>query len=214
MTIANTPNHEIISMIGDSIAFGMHDADGIGWAGRLVQKLNQKTPAGFYLQNNAVDTFRSSDCLHALMRLLIKPGRFLFVATGVNDVQRLGSPDAPTNLSTAESLYNFGKIIKAAKLNYDKIAVFDILPVNEAKIPYRKNRAGMDIFWRNSDIRTLNNAVRALCQQENILYVECHDGFAQQDLNDFILEEVHPSKAGHVWLAEHIHTKLEPWLRS
>lgn len=214
MTAASQQTHEIISMIGDSIAFGMHDADGIGWAGRLIQKLNQKTPSGFYLQNNAVDTFRSSDCLHALMRLLIKPGRFLFVATGVNDVQRLGTADAPTNLSTAESLYNFGKIIKAAKLNYEKIVVFDVLPVNEAKIPYRKNRAGMDIFWKNADIKALNSALRQLCAKEDVLLIECHDAFAQHDLDDFILEEVHPSKAGHIWLADYIHDKLEPWLRS
>ena len=45
------PAFKNILVLGDSIADGFYDDRGLGWVGRLEEKLHEKKPMGFGFQN-------------------------------------------------------------------------------------------------------------------------------------------------------------------
>ncbi|MDP9195778.1 MAG: SGNH/GDSL hydrolase family protein [Pseudomonadota bacterium] len=76
-----------ICVLGDSIAAGFFDEEGLGWASRLSQKLAREFPLQYGVQNASVSGDTTLDAWHTLNSHVTRLNpAILIIALGVNDV--------------------------------------------------------------------------------------------------------------------------------
>jgi len=204
------PDYKTFSVIGDSIANGYFDLKNTGWVGRTVQKLQNDKNYGFYARNFAVSGDRITDCLQRFRSQVVSnPGDCLIVTCGGNDIARWGSRNSEHSLSLSIRLECWDALLTEAKRVFSKIYVSQLLPVNEQKVPARKDNYGMDQFYRNDDISEYNGHLKKLCSKYSCDFVTYDDALKSVDWNNCLYDDVHPNEKGHKLIAQRMYEVLK-----
>jgi len=205
------PDYQTIVFLGDSITDGYFDPAG-GWAARFIQKLNTDKPHSFYANNFAVSGDRITDVWHRLASQIvtIQPD-ILMIAGGVNDLTRIGTPEAPLSLAPLYRAEMWENVLGLAKNIVPEIYVFDILPVVENRMP-GTGAYDQNIYYFNSDIRAYNEEIKAWCTKHKIPFIERFKKLEEQDVVALMFDQSHPNEDGHSLLADLAYDALTPHL--
>jgi len=138
----------------------------------------------------------------------------LIVACGSNDVARWGGRESPPSLSLAFRMETWSKLIEEAKRIFDLIYVCQVLPVDESKVPARKNEQGLDQFYRNDAINEYNSALKNLCSDHACRFVDFTAMLEANDWKACLFDDVHPNAEGHELISRRMFKELEAALLS
>lgn len=197
------PAFKNILVLGDSIADGFYDDRGLGWLGRLEEKLHEKKPIGFGFQNFSVSGDRINDVCYRLSSYLTreKPD-YLFLAVGSNDIFRYGSPQAPLSMAPELCHHYWNLTFKLARPFCKNIVVFGITPVNEALNPGGEDDFGAKLYNLNADVIKYNSMIESWCKAENIRFINFYDRFWAEGHQNLLLDDTHPNAKGHELMSQ------------
>ncbi len=201
-----------LCLLGDSIGQGYGDATGLGWFGRLAQKLAAERPGLFVCHSASMSGDTVLDSLHRLAaEVAQREADYLLIAVGVNDVVRRPAADSPTSLAPETSRLAWDTLLRRARQVCSSVLVVGCAPVLEGRFP-ADWVPGSPIYYRNADIRAYNAAVRALCAAHGVPYCDVLPAFDKRP--DLFADGVHPNADGHAVLADQVYAALraEGWL--
>lgn len=171
-----------ILVFGDSETYGAWDSEG-GWVSRLRQFID-KTNKEHIIYNLGIDGNTTESLLirfefETKSRLWPDEETILLFQIGVNDSAIVSFEKFKENIKT---------LIKLAKKYSSKIAFLGLTSVDEKKTnPVPWNNA---VFYKNEKIRKYNDAIKALCKENKVHFIE---------ISNISLDEdgVHPNSKGH-----------------
>ncbi len=202
-------SYKTIICLGDSIANGYWDEHGLGWFGRLSEKIALARPGRFGFNNLAMSGDRVTDIRHRLCsEALTRNPDILLIAAGVNDTVRWESPDAPMDISPGLRREVWCDILKTARRNIKTIAVCGLLPVLENKFP-QEGVGGKLLYHNNSDIDTYNELLQDLCNEFGVQYVPASRAWQNRDPASLLADATHPNGQGHELIAEFMFDRLD-----
>lgn len=191
-----------IAVLGDSIANGCSDEEGLGWIPRLSLLLNADNPNGYFFRNQAVPADRIYDVKYRLFGAIERNPDVLFIAVGVNDTQIFGNKENSMALSREVRCDLWRELLAFSKKNVPNIFVFGLLPANEARVPARFNDNGSPQIYRNDYISEYNKEIGRYCAEFGIQFVDFFDRFLSIGYTEFLADDVHPNAKGHKLIAE------------
>ncbi|NTU99041.1 hypothetical protein HGA64_03485 [Candidatus Falkowbacteria bacterium] len=180
-----------ICIFGDSITWGATDIDGGGWAGRLRSNLEADPRSDAMVYNLGI----CGDTTDGLLRRFsieaeARDPQMIIFAIGINDSAYVVSRNNPqTDLEDFK--YNLVQLIDRASEITSRIVFVSLNKVDEDKtapIPWTA-----DIFYDNENILVYNSVISAVCQENNIQFIDVFDVLELSDLDDGL----HPNAAGH-----------------
>jgi len=202
-------SYRVLAVLGDSIADGYWDEEGLGWFGRLQAKIAKNYPYKFGFNNHAVSGDRCTDVFHRLNNeILSKEVDILLVAVGVNDLIRWGSTEAPTALSEGMQFETWQRILLTAKRNISRIIVVGVLPVDESELPF-SGAGGLPVWFLNKDIEAYNGRLTKWCDDAGVAFVDMYSQWQKLNVPDYLHDDVHPNAKGHQLIAERAFDELE-----
>jgi lysophospholipase L1-like esterase len=192
-----------ILVFGDSIACGAWDTEG-GWVARL-KKVNDKKvlDSNFQTYNTISNVSISGDTSRSLnlrfnneliARINPAENNKVIIAIGVNDSQI--SVNGQTNeVPLKEFEKNIQNIVQIAQRHKCEILIMNILPVDESKvdpIPWRP-----EYSYIASEITKYNDILSKLTKANNLVLIDLHSNFLQQDYKKLFEDGIHPNNKGH-----------------
>lgn len=201
-----------LCLLGDSIGQGYGDATGLGWFGRLSQKLAEDHPDLFVCHSASMSGDTVLDALHRLAaEVAQREADYLIIAIGVNDVVRRPTADSPTSLAPETSRLAWDSLLRRARRICDFILVVGCGPVLEHRFP-ADWIPGSPIYYLNGDIRAYNARVQTLCAAQDIPYCDVFPALNQRE--NLFMDGVHPNADGHNVIADHVYAAMrkEGWL--
>lgn len=205
-----THAYKTISVLGASITNGYFDDEQLGWPYRVVQKLQQDRPHGFYIRNFAVSGDRIVNCLERFRSQVVSnPGDALIIACGTNDLARWGSREAPNSLSLSLRVETWVKLLTEAQRLFCNIYVLSVLPVREDRVPARQNDEGEDQYYRNDDIAAYNATIKALCARFSCRFIDITATLDPKAWRDCLFDDVHPNAQGHALIADTVYAQIK-----
>lgn len=201
-------SYNIIGVLGDSIANGYFDEEGLGWFGRISQKIAKTFPHQYGFNNMSQAGDRVCDVYHRLLsEASSREIDILIFAVGVNDLTRRNSPNAPEDLSPLLRSQYWDRIFDFSKKYGYKFVVLDILPViEEGGEQYDEN--GPIYYNFNKDIIEYNKLLKEKCQSKGILFIERFDNWQNKNLKDLYFDSLHPNAKGHQIIADEVYAAL------
>ena len=201
---------KIISALGDSITQGAFDESGLGWFGRLTQKVAAHSLANsgytFCSHNMSLSGDRICDAYHRFApECLTRDIDILIINIGCNDLVRRGAPDAPMDLSIGLRAEYWNWLLDMAIKNIPTVLVLDILPIREETDETDED----DIYEWNKDIKEYNDQIAQLCAARNIPFIRRFEKWEKRNLADYYVDYGHPNGAGHQLIADEIYAELE-----
>lgn len=209
--------YQTICCVGDSIANGYWDARGLGWFGRLQEKIASTYPQQFGFNNLAMSGDRTIDALHRVCgEVLSREPDMLLIAVGTNDLIRLGTLDAPTDQSEGARREMWSRLLKVATHNVKRVAVVGILPVIESRYPTTGYDEHTHMWKRVSDIEAYNAMIHSLCQTAGVPWIDAVAAWRGHDIATVVVDAAHPNATGHELLAQYMFNQLTQlkWLAS
>lgn len=199
-------DYKTISVIGDSIAQGYFDQGHVGWVGRLLTKLQNSQPYGWYVRNFAVSGDQTVDCLFRLrVNVASNPGDVLIVACGVNDLIRYQNPDSAPQVGPDVCAYRWRQLLTEAKRLGGQIVVVGMIPVDEDKQTTESSQAETGFLYNfNSDIQAYNAQIKSLCDRFGVPFVPLFDGMVAAGHAAMLHDSSHPNEIGHEWMAQQL----------
>lgn len=199
--------YRTIIALGDSITNGCYDERAIGWFGRLSEKIVKHYPAKAGFNNLAMDGDRTMDVYHRLCaEALSRQPDILFIACGVNDLIRWQSEDSQPDFSPTLRREMWFNLLKTATENVPLVYVLSILPVSENRFP-QPGAYDEPLWYKNADIQAYNEQIRSWCVDFGVRYLDTHALFAGKDLDQYLLDGVHPLADGHEAIATFVYNE-------
>lgn len=196
-----------ICLLGDSIGQGYWDQSGIGWFGRLAQKIGKNHPYKFSFHNASMSGDTSIDTLHRLSSEVIQRGvNYLVIAVGVNDLIRWHSTDNQTSLALDTSKVTWEQLLGQATKFCDKVLVVGCIPVIEDRMP-EKGIFDTPLYCLNRDIIKYNSEVAALCKKYKVPHFDIFA--AMPSKKELFKDASHPNSDGHQLISELIYASME-----
>ncbi len=179
-----------ICVFGASITWGAFDNEKGGWVNRL-KLIN-------FIQGNYIEIYNlgisgnTTDDL--LIRIdfelmAIKPNVIIF-GIGNNDSLYLKSKDS-NNVDLKKFKENFNELYKKSKKFTKEVIFVGLTKVDEKKtdpIPWN-----IDKCYINEYIKKYNNAIKEICKENNLPFIEMFGLLNDEDLEDGL----HPNAQGH-----------------
>ncbi|MBL8638743.1 MAG: alpha/beta fold hydrolase [Alphaproteobacteria bacterium] len=198
-----------IIALGDSITNGCFDDRAIGWFGRLSEKLVKHYPTRVGFNNLAMDGDRTIDVYHRLCaEALTRKPDILFIACGVNDLTRWQSPSAPMDFSRTLRKEMWMNLLKTATDNIKQVYVLSILPVDEKVFP-QPGEYDEPLYIKNEDIIAYNEEIKRWCADFDVVFLDTHSLFMQENLEEVLLDGVHPLTKGHEIIADFVYDQTK-----
>ena len=208
---------EVICCLGDSIANGYWDERGLGWFGRLQEKIAGKYPYKFGFNNLAQSGDRTSDVYHRLCsEALTREPDIVVIAVGCNDITRWEREDGPTDLSPQARHEWWGRLLKQVKQSGKRALVVGLIPSVEERYP-RMGYDGETPMWqKNEDAKAYNAQIKRWVEAEELAFLDVLDDWLARDYASLIYDGGHPNGKGHELLAGQVLAKLENlgWVKS
>jgi len=184
-------NHPSVYMaFGDSITRGEGDPAGIGYPGRLEQKLRAHFGDGTVV-NRGADGTNSGEAVERILRNLRGSSpAFTLVLYGTNDWNEVPCQDAPP----CEVVNNLRRVVDEVKSTRSLPFLATIAPVNPVL-------AGSS---RNDWVSATNDRIKDLGREEGVFVVDLFEAFRRQggDVSRFFSDHVHFNAAGYEVIAE------------
>jgi lysophospholipase L1-like esterase len=201
--------YRVIGVLGDSIADGYWDEEGLGWFGRLRMKIAKAYPYKFGFNNQAVSGDRCTDVLNRLRSEIIsREVDILLIAVGVNDGIRWDTREYPMAISEGMQFEVWQNILATAKKNINRVVVCSPIPVDENKMPFT---GAMDrkIWFLNKDIEAYNQRLAQWCSEAGILFIDLYSKWQKLNVADHLYDGAHPNAKGHEAIADQVFEKLK-----
>ncbi|MDR0462075.1 MAG: GDSL-type esterase/lipase family protein [Christensenellaceae bacterium] len=192
-------NDRVITVFGDSIAYGMGGTEKCGWVNRLRLAL-ENPEYQVVVHNLSIPGQTTIDLIarfESELRVRCDSSKTNVVAfaVGINDSSTFGSIQrVPYNLFTM----NLKKLIHLAQKYTDKITFIGLTPVDETRAEEVKSRER--IRYSNDKIRQYDNGIRAVCEETGNHYIPLFDTLLSADLHDGL----HPNSLGHHKICDRI----------
>ncbi|MDR1026775.1 MAG: SGNH/GDSL hydrolase family protein [Lactobacillus sp.] len=197
----------VIGVIGDSITNGYNDEEGLGWFGRMSQKIASNFTGQFAFCNMAKSGDMVPDAYHRMAaETMTKSIDILLVMVGVNDIIRSPNKEAGTSLSDYGRDRYWVKMLDVANASGAEVVVFDILPSYEKALPFVCDRG--ELYFLNSDIEKHNQLIENLCKERGMKFVKRYDDWLKKNLKNLYSDAVHPNAKGHQVIAEEVYEEL------
>ncbi len=197
-----------IACLGDSIANGYWDDRGLGWFGRLSEKIAGSHPGKFGFNNLAQDGDRVPDIWHRLCsEVLSRRSDFLVIAAGVNDTIRWQSPDSPMDVSHGYRREMWSNILTTAGNNFEKTIVCGMSPFLEDKFP-QYGAYDQPLYHRVSDISEYNGMLEDWCGEFKTAFIPMEKAWDGYNICDLIADAGHPNGKGHELMAVFMYDEL------
>ena len=205
-SVTSTPPRGILSplILGDSLARGVGDEQGLGIGGRLLDELHHRQILTRPVANIAVNGARTGDVLQQLeshnVREVVAQANVIILSIGGNDLWtdynwRAGTPRDPEGVMKTV-LDRVDKIVRTLRTLSPKSRIFVIGLYN----PYAKGPLGpiLTMFVNRW------NAMLAqrFANDPNIVVVETYDIFAFRDR--LSIDRFHPKNEGYAAIARRI----------
>jgi|WetSurMetagenome_2_1015567.scaffolds.fasta_scaffold543750_1 lysophospholipase L1-like esterase len=186
-----------ICIFGASITWGAFDSEKGGWANRLRLFLEKKYQ-GVDLYNLGISGDTTENVLRRMKNECeARDPDILIFSVGNNDSQYIQSPDNPrTPLEKFKA--NIRKIIANSRTFTNDILFTRLTGVDESKtmpIPWKTDR-----YYTNENIVSYSRAIRELCEEEKVLFLDMEGVLEKTDLVDGL----HPNSVGHEKMFERV----------
>lgn len=198
-----------IVALGDSLTRGVGDPEGLGYVGRIVQRLKKERQVKVLLTNLAVSGANSSDLVKQLekqgVRYAISKADFILLTLGGNDLnpgfERLDKVDLKAYTGDVESfLQNAKQAITLIRQANGKAPIYWMGLYNPLEDPLPES---------NRVVLQWNQRMEELAVQERDLYfVPLFDLFHQQTNRLLYTDHFHPNGDGYEAMALRIDSSL------
>ena len=178
-----------LTCVGDSIAAGLGDNKG-GWVRRFGRL------SGFQVSDRTQPGATSLNALRLLEASKISRHDYVFIAVGVNDLNRYGTSDSSMVISSAQQREHFTALLEKAKAMTPHVIVVGTLPVDEKRIT-----GTPAYFLRNEDVRAQNEMKQELSAEYGAMFIDPYEAFMNAGGLKLLEDGLHPNAAGHTWLA-------------
>ncbi|MCK5490817.1 MAG: hypothetical protein KAI67_03165 [Candidatus Pacebacteria bacterium] len=197
-----------ILVFGDSIVFGNWDEQG-GWANRLksfyIKESLNNSDYYYMVYNIGVSGDTSKDLLkrfeyevqHRIWEREDtgeKEEIIIIISIGKNDAAFVKSRNS-FNTSLNDFTENLKQLLIIAKKYSVKIVFVGPTLIDET----RTTPTGWDsnIEYRNRDVEKNNKAIKLVCKEKNIYFINMFEEFKRLDYKKLLKDGVHPNSAGH-----------------
>ncbi len=192
---------ESICIFGDSTAWGAWDMEKGGWVNRLWLYAGEKTDGECEIYNMSISGGTTETMLERFeSEANIREADGLIFQSGGNDSYLKGK-NGPNQISLGKFKSNLEEIIKRARNITNNIIFIGFKNVDESKT---NPVSWKDIYYVNAEIKKYNEAMRDVCKERDIPYLDIFGLLNAEDFKD----GVHPNAAGH----EKIFTKVRDFL--
>ncbi len=188
--------------IGDSLTQGVGDEEGLGWVGRLANRINQTRELTWYnLGVRGNTTLELSRRAEQEIRARILPDNEIWVllCIGTNDASLCdGVPRIPHERSL--------KLIERVIDQLTPLArIFWLGPIAVAKSDLQVEHHHMQFRFETSKVATLNQAFALVAQERNIPYLDLIEASKALDFAAHqTADGIHPRASGYQALYEQI----------
>lgn len=181
-----------IGVWGDSITYGSHDSEALGWVGRLRKNLIQRDPRA-QVYNFGISGDTSSNVLKRfeIEAAASEPSTVIF-AVGINDSKQ--NIQGENLVPIDEYSSNLDKLICAAKSVCSGVLIIGATSVEESIC----NRG--EYYFRNSEIEKYNLAALKIAQGHNLRFVDMFSILESSCLADGL----HPNAKGYQRMYERV----------
>lgn len=188
-----------ILVFGDSIAYGMMDAEAGGWVQRLRKYVDGKMirDSDFYctVYNLGVSGDLTEDVIRrfgfsAKQRLKKPKPAIIIFAIGANDAQFLSTKNG-MRVPRKKFRRNIQKLIGLARRFTQKVMFVGVTPVDESKtnpIPWDTIK-----YYKNGNLREYDGIIKAVCAKSKIPFVDVFD----MGPDAIFVDGLHPNSRGH-----------------
>ena len=194
-------NISSLCIFGDSTAWGAWDMEKGGWVNRLWLYTSEKTDGECEIYNLSISGGTTETILDRFeSEAKIREADGLIFQSGGNDSYLKGK-NGSNQISLEQFKKNLENIIEKAKKITSNIIFIGFKNVDESKTT---PVSWKDIYYVNSEIKKYDEAMRDVCKENNIPYL---DIFGLLENNDFE-DGLHPNTKGH----EKIFRKVKDFL--
>ncbi|MCM3719372.1 GDSL-type esterase/lipase family protein [Fictibacillus phosphorivorans] len=193
--------------LGDSLAYGLGDADDNGYIGDVQERYEDKLNKKLVVHDYGVPNDTSTDLLKRLSNKEIaetaKNSDFILINIGTNDF--IKSTDRLTKfnkkeLQTNQKIYreNLNIIIKRVQKKNASKTIY-ILGIYNPKVKYADmsdvNEAMLD--WNRSTIQVTKD-------HENVAFIRTDDLFVNKNKKDYFADNLHPNEKGYARIGKRV----------
>ncbi|HAG52756.1 MAG TPA: hypothetical protein DCL21_03110 [Alphaproteobacteria bacterium] len=196
-----------IVCLGSSSVEGIGDRKGIGWAGRLNQYLQENSKINEYRVFNLglKGDFLSGTISRYKTEVLKRRPHLVIIFTGSNDcVTHIKDGNAIKQPNIDVYTKQWDSFLTDLSQAEHKTLILGPTMVNESVMNYK----GVDVTFKNSDLEEYNKALKDLCAQHKIQFLELFDLFNGK-LEELSFDFVHPNEKGYDLIFKRLITELE-----
>lgn len=204
------PDFQNLCCLGDSIAVGCWDGRGIGWFGRLQEKLAAVAPQRYISNNLSKDGDRTLDTFHRLCgEALTRDATTVIIAIGINDLIRAPEKDADCYVSAQLRMETWQRLLDMAKRNIPKVLVVGLLPCVEEMFP-GDGYNGTPYWNLNSDTVVYNAQIKQWCEALEIPFLDVFESWQKHErFKELYTDASHPNTEGHELLSTQVFEKFQ-----
>lgn len=191
-----------ICIFGDSTAWGAWDMEKGGWANRLWLYAGEKTNGECEIYNLSISGGTTETILERFeSEAKIREADALIFQSGGNDSYLKGK-NGSNQIPLDQFRKNLQEIIRKAKNITPNIIFIGFKNVDETKtMPV----SWKDIYYVNVEIKKYDEAMKDVCKENNIPYLDIFGLLKNEDFEDGL----HPNTLGHKKIFEKVKSFLE-----
>lgn len=210
------PDVKSIACLGDSITAGYFDEEGYGWPARLSNLFATRKPMQYHVQSCGISGDTIISAWHNLLSQVthINPD-ILLIKIGINDVcVREGIEPESCQISRADRLNFWLKIVRFIKLNYKNVIVISPLPISKDVIRFKAwedDAKGQTSFrYEQNVIKTYVEDINTICKENGLPFVDLFaEWIKSPDLDKLYIDGLHPNTKGQAKLANDIFENMK-----
>lgn len=173
-----------------------------GWVNRLWLYIEEKTDGECEIYNLSISGGTTETILRRFeSEAKIREADALIFQSGGNDSCLVGK-NGTNQISIGQFKKNIEEIIKKAKTITQDILFIGFKNVDESRTT---PVSWKDIYYINTEIRRYNEAMRDICKEHNVFFLDVFNLLNTEDLDDGL----HPNKAGHKKIFAKVRDVLE-----
>lgn len=203
-------------VFGTSIDHGYYDSQG-GWVERLKSYLYEKIiPSGGKIHYTVYNLGISGDMTTGVLKRfdseaaprLSQSGEknIVIFSVGANDSQRI-NVTKEFKVPMEDFKKNLQELVNKAKKVTSEVIFLGLTPADESKvdpIPWAP-----EFSYLNNSIKNYDTAIKAICEKENLLFIDLFAEFQKLDYKKLLVDGVHPNTEGHAKFYEIVKEKLQ-----
>lgn len=191
-----------ICIFGDSTAWGAWDMEKGGWVNRLWLYVGEKTDGRGNIYNLSISGGTTETILERFeSEAKVREANALIFQSGGNDSYLKGK-NGHNQIPVDQFRKNLEEIIRKAKNITSNIIFIGFTNVDETKtMPV----SWKDIYYVNSEIKKYNEAMRDVCKENQVPYLDIFGLLENEDFEDGL----HPNTMGHKKVFEKVKSFLE-----